>query len=121
MSLEEKSETLMKSYQTISSSNQELQRSLDESEGQNAYLHKQLSKSLKQKQRILESPSGSNLDEVSEAKSQHSEYEGEAEPRRTPRKEWRPPTNSNDFRIDIPEFEGKLDPDEFLEWLHTIK
>jgi len=51
---------------------------------------------------------------LSEAKSQHSEYEREAEPRRTPRKEWRPSLNSNDFRIDIPEFEG-LDTDEFLD------
>jgi len=24
-----------------------------------------------------------------------------------------------DFKVDIPEFEGKLDPDEFLDWLQT--
>jgi len=60
-------------------------------------------------------------DEVNkEAKSQHSEFEDE-ELRRTPRREWRPPTNSNDFRVELPEFEGKLDPDEFLEWLHTVE
>ena len=55
MSLEEKFEVLMKSYQTISSSNLDLQRRLDESEGQNAHLRKKLGKSQKQKQRILES------------------------------------------------------------------
>jgi len=32
-----------------------------------------------------------------------------------------PPTNSNDFRVEFPKFEGKLDPDEFLEWLHTVE
>ena len=62
-----------------------------------------------------------NLDEVSEAESQHSEYEREAEPRRTLRREWPPLTNSNDFGVDIPQFEGKLDLDEFLEWLHIVE
>jgi len=58
---------------------------------------------------------------VSGVESQHSEYEGEAEPRRTPRREWHPSLNSNDFRVDIPEFEGKLDPNKILEWLHTVE
>ena len=29
--------------------------------------------------------------------------------------------NSNDFRVKIPEFEGELDPEEFLDWLHIVK
>jgi len=29
--------------------------------------------------------------------------------------------NSNDFRVEIPEYEGKLDPEEFLDWLHTVE
>jgi len=28
--------------------------------------------------------------------------------------------NSTDFRVDIPEFEGKLDPEEFLEWMYIV-
>ena len=27
----------------------------------------------------------------------------------------------NDFKVDIPEFEGQLDPDVFLDWLQTVK
>ena len=27
----------------------------------------------------------------------------------------------NDFRVDIPEFEGKLQPDEFVDWLQTVE
>ena len=57
MSVEEKFEALMKSYQTISASNQELLQ-------QNEYLKKELRKSMKQKWRILESSTGSNLNEV---------------------------------------------------------
>ena len=122
MTLEEKSEALMKSYQTVTSSNNELKQRFDEVVGQNVYLRKQLDKSMKQKQRDLESPMGSNPDELSEeVESQHSEYEGEAEPRRTPQREWRAPSNSKNLRVDISEFEGMLDPHEFLEWLHTVK
>jgi len=29
--------------------------------------------------------------------------------------------NPNDFRVEISEFEGKLDPEEFLDWLCTVK
>jgi len=129
MSLEEKFEALMKSYQTVTSFNSELKNTnremtqrMEEMVNQNAHLRKQLKKSMKQKQRLLESPTGSNPKELSEeAKSQHSEYEVEVEPRRTPCREWRALTNSTDFRVELLEFEGKLDPNELLEWLHTVE
>ena len=76
---------------------------------------------MKLTQQVLESQSGSNHDDLREAESQHFEFEGEAEPRRVPRREWHPTSNANDFRVDIPEFKGKLSPDEFLEWLHTVE
>ena len=76
---------------------------------------------MKLKQRVLESPSGSNHDDLSEAESQHSEFEGEDAPRRMPRREWHPTSNCNDFRVDISKFEGKLYLDEFLEWPHTVE
>jgi len=37
------------------------------------------------------------------------------EPLRRPRPEPRMQANSNDFRVEIPEYEGKLDPEEFLD------
>jgi len=69
----------------------------------------------------LESPTGSNLEELSEAERQHSIYE-EDEPRR-PVCARTPPINinSNDFRVDIPEFEGKLNLEIFLDWLSTVE
>ena len=77
---------------------------------------------MKQKQKILESPTGSTPEDFEEdCESQYSGFEQEEEPRRTPRREWRAPSNSNDFRVELPEFEGKLDPDEFLEWLSTVE
>jgi len=29
--------------------------------------------------------------------------------------------NSNDFRVEILEYEGMLDLEEFLNWLHTVE
>jgi len=29
--------------------------------------------------------------------------------------------SSNEFKVEVPEFKGKLDPEEFLYWLHTIE
>jgi len=76
---------------------------------------------MKQKQQVLESLTGSNLEELSETESQHSMYD-EEEPRKLARAR-RPPINiiSNYSRVDVPKFEGKLDPKEFLDWLSTIE
>ncbi|GKF73308.1 hypothetical protein Tco_0219640 [Tanacetum coccineum] len=29
--------------------------------------------------------------------------------------------HSNDIKVEIPEYDGKLNPDEFVEWLRTIE
>ena len=123
MSLEERIEALTVSYQTTTQTNAELAQKLKEVSQQNEYLRRQLGQSLKQKQRILESPTGSTPEEENneDVESQHCEYELDEEPRRTPRREWRTPSNSNDFKVELPEFEGKLNPDEFLEWLSTVE
>jgi len=42
-------------------------------------------------------------------------------PLRRKRREQGPQANSNNFTVEIPKFEGKLDPDEFLEWMHIIE
>jgi len=41
------------------------------------------------------------------------------EPLRMARPEPRFQANTNDFKVEIPEYEGKLDPEDFLDWLHT--
>jgi len=37
----------------------------------------------------------------------------------TPEPRFQP--NTNDFKVEIPEFEGKLDQEEFLDWLHMVE
>ena len=46
---------------------------------------------------------------------------GEDSPRFIRREPRHPHTHFNEFKVDIPEFEGKLDPDDFLEWLQTVE
>ena len=67
---------------------------------------------MKQKQKALKSPSGSvhGDEEASNSISSSSEEE----PLRRVREARRAPRNSNDFEVKIPEFEGRLDPEEFL-------
>ena len=66
---------------------------------------------MKQKQRLLENPSRSNYGDMSEAESQHFEFEDEVVARRMLRRESCPTSNSNDFRFNILEFEWRLDLD----------
>ena len=73
------------------------------------------------KQKAFTSPSRSNHGGMSEAESQHSKFEDEAEPRRMPKRECHRTPNFNDSRVDILEFKGKVDLDEFLEWLHIVE
>ena len=43
------------------------------------------------------------------------------EPFRMARRKPRIQANSNNFKVEIPEFKGKLDPEEFLDWLHAVE
>jgi len=37
------------------------------------------------------------------------------------RRNHRVPNHFQDFKVDVPEFKGWLDPNEFLEWLQTVE
>ena len=45
----------------------------------------------------------------------------EDEPLRMTRPKLQIQANSNDFEVEVPEYEGKLDPEEFFDWLHTVE
>ena len=110
MSLEEKFEALMRNFEEVRS--------------QNEYLKKQLAKSMSNQRKSLRSTPSHKSSE-----SEHNREEGDSNPFASSSDEDRPRArrnqrNSNpslDFRVEIPEFEGRLDPDEFLEWLQTVE
>jgi len=44
----------------------------------------------------------------------------EVEPLRTARPEPRLQANFTDFSVEVPKFKCKQDPEEFLDWMHTV-
>jgi len=77
---------------------------------------------MKQKQKLQEDSEriGMNYRSEEEASNALSFSEDDVPFKRTRRGVW-PTFNSNDFKVEIPEFEGELDPDEFLGWLQTVE
>ena len=93
----------------------------EEKAAQNEYLRKQLNDSMRRRRRALRSSSSSRSPGSVRGKEREEPPPEDAPsedgsfriPRRTP--------NFHEFKVDLPEFEGKLDPDDFLEWLQTVE
>ena len=108
LSLEEKLDAVLKSNHEITSSNQELK-------AQNEYLHKQLGPFLKQKQKMCEESVQPEPRRQAQVFTNTLDSSSEEELVRMVREDPWMQANSNDFRVKIPEYEGKLDPEEFLD------
>jgi len=122
--------TLEEHFQAIMKNCEHLQPRNEEMANQNEYLRRQLGDYLRQKRRELRSSSSSRP--PGSVREEEAEEEGEKEPHsggstsegdcpRHPRRGRRQANYSNDFKVDLPEFEGNLDPDDFAEWLQTIE
>ena len=119
MTLEERIEALTKNFEYLQAQN-------EEKEAQNTYLGRQLDVFMKEKRRNLKSSSSSRrpgsvrVGEEEDEPLSDGSSKGDDSPR-YPRRELRQVTHFNEFKVDIPEFEGKLDPDDLLEWLQTVE
>ena len=92
----------------------------------NEYLLRQLGDFLRQKRRELRSSSSSQPPCSVRVEEQEEEPHSGGSPSEedSPRHPWRErrqSSNFNDFKIDILEFEGKLDLDDFVGWLQTVE
>jgi len=119
MTLEEKFEALMKNYESLRIQNEEIK-------GQNEYLKQQLGESMKQRRKEMRSSRSSNSSESDQGEdnqeaSHHLESSCDDEPFRRPRRNRRSTLSFGDIKVEVPEFEGKLDPDKFLEWFQTVE
>jgi len=76
---------------------------------------------LKQKQQAKEEPLQSDPKRQEQVSSHTLDSTSGDEPLRMARPELRIQANSNDFKVEVPKYEGKLDPEEFLDWLHTVE
>ena len=107
-------EMLLKKVHEDSQHNQETQ-------AQNEYLWKQFGAFLKQKQKINEELLQSEPRRQEQVFSHNLDSSSEDEPLRMARPKPQFQANTNYFKVEILEFEGKLDPEEFLDWLHSVK
>ena len=119
MTLEEKFEALMRNFEAVRLQNEEIK-------GQNEYLKRQLGESMKQKKKALRSSrssstSGLTQEEEALEASHHIESSSDDEPFMRPRRHRRNQSNFGDIKVEVSEFEGRLDPDEFIEWLQTVE
>ena len=76
---------------------------------------------MKQKKKAVRSTTGSVHEEESDEGSNPLESSSEKGPQRRPRRDRISLSNSNDFRVKIPKFEGKFDPNDFCALLHMTK
>ena len=87
-----------------------------EMQAQIKYLQTQLGQLMEEKRRGLRnSRSPTDHGEASHPNGASSEEEEEGRPF------WSRGNNNLDFRVDIPKFEGHLDPDLFLDWLRMVE
>ena len=94
-----------------------------EVEAPNKYLQKQLGKLLEERRRGLRNSRSPPDQEVhSRPEEEESHPRGSSSEGEEDRRPFRPRGGNNlDFKVDIPEFEGQLDPDLFLDWLRTVE
>ena len=119
MTLDEKFEALMKNYEALRLQDKEIKN-------HNEYLRCQLGESMKQRQKELRIPRSSNSSESDQEEDNHDEghhlnSSGEEDPCRRPRRNRRNASNFEDIKVEVPEFERRLNPDEFSELLQTIE
>jgi len=91
-----------------------------EKDAQLEYLRKQLDRTMKMNRREFLSTPTSSIHEPSEEEVESSHDSHEEEEMR-PRRREQGRQQTLDFRVEIPEFEGHLNPDEFLDWLNTVE
>jgi len=70
---------------------------------------------------VLPLPSSSESNQEDEEEESCPFASSSEEDRARPRRSRRDPNHFQDIKVEIPEFEGRLDPDEFLEWLQTVE
>ena len=121
MTFEERFEALMKQNEFLTRKFQEDARRDQETQAQNKYLQKQLDAYSKQQQQASEESIHSRSQRQEQVFSHTLDSSSEDEPLRMTRQDSQFQASSNDFKVEVPEFEGKLDPEDFLDWLHTVE
>jgi hypothetical protein len=96
-----------------------------EKEAQIEYLRRQLDQAMRRNRKEIQSSKSSSRSHSEEEEEGGSESNpfgtSEEEEVREPRRRRRSKPSTMDFKVEIPEFEGQLNPDDFLDWLSTVE
>ena len=111
----------MKQNEFLASKIREDSQKNQETQAQNEYPRKQLSSILKRKQKMNEQTFQSEPRRQEQVFGHEVDSSSEDEPTRMSRAEPQMQANTNGFKVEIPEFAGKLDPEEFVDWMHTVE
>ena len=76
---------------------------------------------MKQKQQVNEETFQSDSKRQEQVFSHTLDSSSEDEPLRMARQDSKNQASANDFKVEIPEFEGKLNPKDFLDLLQTVE
>jgi len=93
-----------------------------EKDAQLEYLRRQLDQAMRiNRKEIQSSHSTSGTGSAEEDTNNNPLASSDEDEERRPRRTRRDKQPYMDFKVEIPEFEGRLDPDEFLEWINTAE
>lgn len=92
-----------------------------EKDAQLEYLRKQLDQAMRNNRREIRSSHSSDSHSVGEESEDNPFATSDEELERRPRRARRGKQLAMDFKVEIPEFEGQLNPDDFVEWMNTVE
>jgi len=93
-----------------------------EKDAQLEYLRKQPSQVMKNNWKEIQSScSASGFESTEEVTESNPFTSSDEDEERRPRRTRRGKQLAMDFKVEIPEFEGQLDSDDFVEWLNTVE
>jgi len=108
------------SSQTLEERFEQLMKLNAEKDAQLDYLRKQLDLAMRNNQKEIQSSRSSSEFEAQEEEAEEEASDSSLEERR-PRRTRHAKQLSMNFKVQILEFEGQLNPDYFLDWLSTVE
>jgi len=85
------------------------------------YLKKQLDQAMRNNRREIRSSHSSDSQSVGEESEGNPFATSDEDLERRPRRARTGKQLALDFKVEISEFEGQLNPDEFIEWMNTVE
>ena len=112
----------MSSSLTVEERFEQLIKVNDEKDAQLEYLWRQLDQAMRNNRRELQSSRSTSVSHSADEESESNPFGTSKEDEvREPRRSQGGKQIYVDFKLEIPEFEGQLNADEFLDWMNGVR